>query len=325
MAIQNLINMNKRLEFLGGDTEGRMIKGKCKTLDKVLYASYQAAEASEIPNGYKQNDIKELPQFKCLINPNLNKADYDEKIISTHYYNNLKNGSVIRWIGTDTVWLVYLQALTEDAYFRAEIRRARYTINFKDDNGEIVSVYAAIRGPVETKITYLERGNFRTDIPNWSLNILMPANEVVLKNIDRYSRFVLKEKVWRVMAVDTISTPGIVEISVLENYINKDVDDMENELTFGLVEEQIDPNPDNLDFYIDGKTFLKPGEIAEYTIAGKQEVLGSWAWDEKILCKIDYGKFQVKSSVSAQTILRFIPFDSTIEPIEKIIVVESLF
>ncbi|MDE6285088.1 MAG: hypothetical protein K2M17_05020 [Bacilli bacterium] len=317
--------MKKRLEYLGGDTEGRMIKGKCKTLDKVLYASYQAAEASEIPNRYKQNDVKELPQFKCLINPNLNKQDYDEKIISTHYYNNLKNGSIIRWRGTDTVWLVYLQALTEDAYFRAEIRRARYTINFKDDNGEIVSVYAAVRGPVETKINYLEKGNFRTDIPNWSLNILMPASDIVLKNIDRYSRFVLKGTVWRVMAVDSISTPGIVEIVALENYINKDVDDMENELTFGLIEEKVDPNPDGLENYIDGKTFLKPGEIAEYSIVGMEQMLGTWEYDKKVICEIAYGKFQVKSSVSTQTYLRFVPFDTEIEPIEKIIVIESLF
>lgn len=329
MTIPNLLNLNKRLEILGGKTEGRMIKGKAKTLDKALFASYQAAEASIIPFGIKQKEDKEKnPPFKCLINPNLNKQDYDEKIISVHYNKGVRNGTVVKWHGTDSYWLVYLQHLTEDAYFRAEIRRARYSINFKDNNGDIVSVYAAVRGPVETKISYIEKGNFRTDIPNWSLEILMPASEIVLKNIDRYSRFALKGKVWEVTVVDSISMDGVVQINALESYTNKDVDDMDNELAFGLVEEIIDPNPDGLEFYIEGKTFLKPKETGSYSIVGMDINNGYWDYDSKVICEVsrtsDSINFQAKSSVSAQTILKFIPLDGK-GAIEKTIVVQSLF
>ena len=40
-----------------------MIKGKAKTLDKALYASYQGADAILIPKGYKQNESAEIESF----------------------------------------------------------------------------------------------------------------------------------------------------------------------------------------------------------------------------------------------------------------------
>ena len=47
--------------------------------------------------------------------------------------------------------------MTELAYFRGEIRRCRYTINYKDEDGQEHMTYAAIRGPVETKINYIQK------------------------------------------------------------------------------------------------------------------------------------------------------------------------
>ena len=323
--MNNLQLMKNRLNFLGGNTEGRMIKGKAKTLDKALYASYQGADAILVPKGYKQNESAEIESFRCLINPNLNKQDYDEKIISAHYEHSLENGSIIKWIGTSSYWLVYLQQLTEDAYFRAAIRRARYTINFKDDDGKIVSVYAAVRGPVETKINFLEKGNFRTDTPNWSLELLMPANEIVLKNIYRYSKFMLEGTMWQVQVVDSISTPGIVQVAAVEYYVNKDVDDVENELAFGLIPEKEDPNSAMEDYYIEGKTFIKVMEEATYSIVGLLN--GKWSYDDKIIC-VNYHDdnkitIEPKIKTSGQTMLTYTDNDGTVA--EKVIVIESLF
>lgn len=323
--MNNLELMKLRLNHLGGNVEGRMIKGKATTLDKAFYASYQAADAIIIPEGYKQNELDGLDVFRCLINPNLNKQDYDEKIISAQYSSKVRNGSVIKWVGTGTHWLIYLRELTEDAYFRGAIRRARYTINFKDEDGSIVSVYAAVRGPVETKINYLEKGNFRTDTPNWSLDILIPANKVTLKNLDRYSKFAFQGKIWETQVVDTISTPGVIQVTALENYINKDMDDMENELAFGLVEEVIDPNPDNADVYIDGNTFVKPTETVSYSIVGVSN--GKWKYDSKLVCAKKQNsetiELEIITSKSGQTVLEYVTEDGT--SIQKIIVIESLF
>jgi hypothetical protein len=46
--------------------------------------------------------------------------------------------------------------MTELAYFRGDIRKCSYEIAWEDENGKH-STYAAIRGPVETKINYIQK------------------------------------------------------------------------------------------------------------------------------------------------------------------------
>ena len=76
------------------------------------------------------------------------------------------------------------------AYFRGDIRKCRYQIAWKDEDG-IHSTYAAIRGPVETKINYIQKHGISVDTPNHSLNILMPKNEDTINHFKRYSKFYL--------------------------------------------------------------------------------------------------------------------------------------
>jgi len=66
--------------------------------------------------------------------------------------------------------------MTELAYFRGQIRRCSYEINWEDDNG-LHNTMAALRGPVETKIDYIQKHEISIDNPNYSLNFLVPYNE----------------------------------------------------------------------------------------------------------------------------------------------------
>ena len=91
---------------------------------------------------------------RALINPDKNKFDYDDKIVSVHYESGYNSGDVFEWMGTDTYWLIYLQDIDELAYFRGEIRKCSYTIAWQDEDG-LHSSYAAVRGPVETKINFI--------------------------------------------------------------------------------------------------------------------------------------------------------------------------
>jgi hypothetical protein len=50
----------------------------------------------------------------------------------------------------------------------------------------------AVRGPVETKINFIQKNGISLDVPNHTLNILMPKNEHTLKYFKRYSKFYLK-------------------------------------------------------------------------------------------------------------------------------------
>jgi hypothetical protein len=43
-----------------------------------------------------------------LINPNVVKQDYDDKIISIDHKYDFSVGTVFEWVGTETKWLIYL-------------------------------------------------------------------------------------------------------------------------------------------------------------------------------------------------------------------------
>jgi hypothetical protein len=95
-------------------------------------------------------------------------------------------------MNTNTHWIIYLQELSELAYFRGDIRRCDYEIKWEDEDG-LHSTYAAIRGPVETKIDYIQKHGVSVDNPNHSLNILMPKNKDTLEYFKRYSKFYLND------------------------------------------------------------------------------------------------------------------------------------
>ena len=315
--------MRKRLEFQGGIAqEARMIKDKYKTFLKSLKYSYQGAEV-QLAQHFEECEpaIPQEPLYRALINPDKLKQDYDIKMLSIDYNSEYKSGDIIKWVGTDSYWIIYLQDLTEDAYFRSGLRRCRYKINFKDKEGNVCSTWAAIRGPVETAIDSIQKNQIRVDRPNWSLNILMPLNEKTKAYFDRYSEFIFADKCWRVNAVDSISVPNVLEVNAEEYYIDKETDDLVNELKDGLTIEPVNPTPQTM---IKGETFIKPKIAETYTIDKEG---GSWKVLEDFpVCikKLDDKTIELiwQKSVSGQFTLQW--SDNNITE-EKVIVVESLF
>ena len=76
LDIMSLDNLNKRLSYMGGaNQQNRMFKDKLRTLKRAILYSYQAATAV----------LKDGREFRCLINPDKNKPDYDNKILSIPY------------------------------------------------------------------------------------------------------------------------------------------------------------------------------------------------------------------------------------------------
>lgn len=67
-----LNHLNTRLNYYGGNQEKRMTEDKLRSLKKALLYSYQS-QTIELNDGR---------QFRCLINPDKNKPDYDDKILS---------------------------------------------------------------------------------------------------------------------------------------------------------------------------------------------------------------------------------------------------
>ena len=221
--------LNKRLEYCGGNQEQRMINDKLRTLKKSLLYSYQAATAI----------LSDGREFKCLINPDKNKPAYDNKIISIPYKDiclnserlgktfigeqeiGMKPGDVFIWKETNTHWLVYLEYIQEDAYFRSEIRRCDQEIKIGDK-----SYWVYIRGPVETAIEWSQKAGIEWNTLNYSLVMYITADETTNDYFERFKTVKIIdprkgiEKTWQVVGVDPYYGDGTLQIFLDEYFEN---------------------------------------------------------------------------------------------------------
>ena len=317
-GLTGIKNQDIRLRHHGGSVQQeRMIADKLRTLDRVVHYSYQGADVRKLDST--------VSPVRALINANKLKQDYDDKIISVRFDYNFTVGDVFEWVGTNTNWIIYLQDLTELAYFRGDIRKCSHEISWEDEDG-LHKTFAAIRGPVETKINFIQKHGISVDTPNHSLNILMPKTESAIKYFQRYSKFYLTgdknhQICWRVEAIDWLSMPGILEINAVEYYANETEDDIENGIVGGLIAEPVNPNNDFVEDTIIGETFIKPKKTYEFTYNGNLE--GSWSVDKNIPVELkqDGKTVQLKwlDTYSGQFDLYYA------NAYKKTIIVESLF
>lgn len=324
--------MRKRLEYQGGiHQEDRMIKDKWRTLQKALLYSYQACSVQMVQ---KYNQVLDAdpdavdpgfgiyPIYRALINPDKVKQDYDDKIISIDYSCGYEPGDIFEWKKTGTHWIIYLEEITEDAYFRGEIRRCRYKIKFKDQEGNWCETWAAIRGPVETQIESIQKNQERIDKPNLGLNILMPQNDKTLHAFDRYDEFLFAGRCWKVQAPDSISMRNVIEVNAEEYYINESTDDIENEMKNGLIFEKEKPISES---EIQGAVFIKPKIPEIYSVS---QPGGTWTTNPSDapvkLCTNKNGDVTLtwEKSTHGQFVLLWQKDDIVFD---KTIVVESLF
>lgn len=327
-SIEGIRDMGVRIGSMGGfPQQDRMIRDKYRTLLRALKYSYQSAWVKKwSPDYIEEMDYgHDCCNVRALINPNKLKMDYDDKIISIPFNQGFKVGDIFEWVNTGTYWLINLQDLEELAYFKGDIRKCTYQISWQE-NDQKYSTFAAVRGPVETKINFIQKHGISVDSPNHSLNILMPANEYTLKQFQRYSKFYLQsingsiqQVCWRVEATDSISVPGILEITAVEYFANEVEDDIDNGVVGGLVVETLNPNPESIEQTIKGETFIKPKKVYEYSFIGTSK--GEWKVDKDgIQIEPNGKKVQIKwlSNYSGQ-------FDLSYGDFTKTVVVESLF
>ena len=340
MSLGALDNGKTILTYDGGFfQQDRMIRDKRRSLDKALKYSYQAATIKKVDDSALGSTQQEPPKIRALINPNKLKLDYDDKILSVPKEHGFKAGDVFEWENTGTHWLITLQDKTELAYFRGDIRRCGYKIRWHGPDG-IHECYAATRGPVETKINFIQKTGISLDTPNHSLNILMPKRKDVLEYFKRYSKFYLSSSLFeedpdnqyedyqicfRVEATDWVSTPGIFEMTAVEYYANKDEDDIEAGIVgIKVLNEEENPNDNLVESRIIGETFIKPLIDYKYIYHG----LGGNRWE------IDTKKYPVQFSVNPkddrEISLKWTQafsgqFEISCAGVTKTIVVESLF
>ena len=323
--LDGIQRMATELDYQGGfPQQHRMIYDKYRSFQKALLHSYQAAIIKKV-------SAEPTPPIRALINPNKLKMDYDEKVVSVGFEHGYKVGDVFQWLSSSTYWLIYLQELSELAYFRGAIRRCNYQIKWEDEDGNLHQSYVVVRGPVETKIDSYEKHGRVLDMPNYSINILMPSNDETIKAFRRYSKFYLSgENVidnsicWRVEAVDSFSSPGILQLNAVEYYANEQED--ADGIVGTLIEVPADPNPDaSTSIYsISGETFIKPK--LEYTYKINKVVKGAWSTDREVPVKLTPYTNDTENGVVLYWKSTYSgEFDLLFGPYKKHIIVKSLF
>lgn len=306
-AISNLELMRKRI--CGGNTQQeRMVKDKRETLERAIKYSYQGAKVLA---------VGDIEPAAALINPNAVKQDYDDKVISIDFDYNYSVGTVFDWLNTGTKWLIYLQDLTELAYFKGDIRKCNYEIKWKVE-GQLYTTYAALTGPSEKKIDSFEKQGINIDIPNYTLHFYIPNTPETLQHFSRYTKFYLQglKTCWQIEAIDCISMPGIIEVYAHEYYSNVQEDDIVQGLVGDLIVDPIVEDNDN----ILGNIFIKPKQNYIYQYTGEDE--GEWTWDTRLPIRAIKQQKEIQLKWDAMYGGQFeLSFGNTV----KTIVVESLF
>lgn len=169
---------------------------------------------------------------------------------------NIKEGDVIQWKENNSYWIIYLQYLEETAYFRANLRRCHHQVEL--ENGSFYWVY--IRGPVEQSIVWQQGGgNYLNKLNNTVVMYITKTKETE-EYFHRFAKVKINGDTWEVQAVDKLSTPGIIEVALKEDF-NNSFSEAQNQDHF------ISTND-----YITGSLEVYPYDTVEYST--KQE--GKW-------------------------------------------------
>lgn len=294
--MSGLEDLKIRLDYRGGiSAEKRLQKDKERTLKKALLYSYQS-ETIILSDGRK---------FRCLINTEKTKADYDTKVISIPYKDiclgkviykideatgetikidipkesdgktsdneeviGMKCGDIFEWERTGTFWIAYLEKLEEKAYFRAEIYRCDEEVEINDKKYHVY-----IRGPVETTIQWNQKSQLAWNDMNYSLIMYITKNEETLDYFHRFQEVKVSGKTWQVKTVDPYSADGIIEICLGEYYENNAKQYQRN-----IKGHEQNSNSEKK---IVGSSIVNIFDICEYYVVDDPGVVGTWRIDNQ--------------------------------------------
>lgn len=280
-----LDNLRKRLEFEGGiEQEQRMNKAKLSSLKRALVYSYQAQTAI----------LTDGREFKCLINHDRLKEDYDDKIISIPYEDRclnpgefrgiiadseikkigMKVGDTFTWKETNSKWIVIQEILEENAYFRGTIRRAKDEVII---DGKSYPAYIK-------RARYGDLWHTKEDI-SWSemgyeVIMYVTADPVTRQFFHRFQKVKIKDRLWEVNMVDDMTSKTMLLVFMKETFTNNFYD---HDNTNGGNSTENNQTPQGP--HISGEDFGFPYDKLEFTIVGTDG--GEWSVSDNKKAKIE--------------------------------------
>lgn len=257
------------------------------------------------------------PMFRCLINHDKLKVDYEDKIISIPFSEpciggsqdpietDFHNGTVFKWVHgnreewtPDTYWIVYMQYSEETAYFRAEIRKADEQIEIividSEGNENAVTYRGWITGPNETTALWNVKKNVTWNDMNYTKLLYITKDEDTLAFFQRFDRILINGKPWEVQAYNesygvngTLSDQGIIRVALKETYVSTDQFIRESlDAAAAAEEEQAQYDAEHTDARIDGPETVYPFSVITYTAKNFDLKDVEWTLSNPALAKI---------------------------------------
>lgn len=261
-----LDNLKTRIDYYGGpNQESRMNNDKLYSLRKALWYSYQGQTAI----------LEDGREFRCLINHDKLKEDYDDKIISIPYedvclnlpsttekysYIGMKVGDVFTWKETNTRWIVIQEILEENAYFRGTIRKAEDEVMI---NG--YSYYGYLGKWSKDALWHTKGLNSWSEM-GYEVVLYITRNEETEDFFHRYKKVTINNRLWEVQMVNDITSDTMLIIYLKEAFTNEfeTADNIAGEEN----ENNTQPIDENMEYIISGEGSVYPFDKATYTIDG---------------------------------------------------------
>ena len=276
--MSSLDNLKTRIDYAGGaNQEHRMNSDKLRSLKKALLYSYQGQTAI-------LNDGRE---FRCLINHDKLKEDYDDKIISIPYKDiclnrdkiygkthegeeeiGMKVGDTFKWKETDTRWIVIQEILEENAYFRATIRKAEDEIVIDG------KTYYGYLGKWTKGVLWHTKGLNSWSEMGYEVVLYITRDETTERFFHRFQKVTISDRLWEVQFVNDLNSDTMLIVYLKETFINE-FDPVTN-----TTDEAGGDTPDEPDTpeigvpAIIGSSELYPFDKATYTIENAED--GTW-------------------------------------------------
>ena len=243
----NLDLYRKRQEAYGGSSSIDKLDYRNKQLfNRALQESFNAEEV-----------VLNNKDWRALILEDKLTLELDQKWIGMPLESNLKPGDVIHVKRNDVRWIMVQTDLSERSFCRCVGKRCVTEITWRDEDDNVHSSWAALRGPTETSIKTEARKHILFDQGNEKVALWLPDTPET-KNLRRYKHIMVKGETWEIASVDYLTTPGILELNLVEAQDNRDLDNTslgiarDNKFTFTNVFDK------DLDFQLNTYISLEP-------------------------------------------------------------------
>jgi len=244
----------KQLDYAGENLQGKAVTRGIKEFERYLTT---APTRQEVLKNDEPLYVSIQRSHQTLV------GDRYEKDLLARLEDNLQIGDILEW--SDEKWIILTQnRLAIPSHFKGKIRLCNYYLKWNysgiiyETPGHIITSRAfALEEGQKAGLTWEEGAMV--------VLAIVPSNEET-NTINRYTRFILKNKAWRVVSTDTLSVDNLLFIRLEEDQINLATDDLENNIADKYVpDEDHEETIEGYVYVIDGSAKLVSNQTSQYT------------------------------------------------------------